>query len=338
MSQATGSYWDTTVGASPWRLAVMPNGKIIATDWSDKNGGMYLYDPANPEADRSNLFAGTIKPSSGEWTYNGAVIGGSTACVQVIGSGEDTKLVSFQEDWPSDYKLNLVEYAIGTKEQIDFQPTQTEAYKNLSALLINGNVDMAMREQGWAFGQVRGAGNNTPGVPVFILTDNEGKVLFNSGADLPELGGGVGLIALNDDASMFVYQDEGNRLHINSVTWEPEFSFKELYSFNLLATGGSTNNSFQAAFDHAGNLFVASRSSVRAFALPRTQTKVTTKAPSGDLLETHIVGVDDFNVDNTVDAPVHFYNLQGIEMNGANLVPGVYVKRVGNVSTKVIVK
>ena len=340
MSNEKGSYWDTSVGASPWRLAVMPTGKLIVTDWGDKQGGMYLFDPANPEADRSNMFAGTVTPSSGEWHYDGKVLGGSTACVQVIGSGEDTKLVSFQEDWPSDYSLNLVEYALGTKEQIDFEPTQTDAYKVITPYLVNGNVDMVLHEKGWVVGQVRGSGNNTKGVPVFMFTDKDGKQLFNSGADMPELNGGVGLIGMSDDASTFVFQDEGNKLHVCAITWEPEFALNELYSFNILATGGSANNSFQAAFDPAGNLFIANRSSVRAFTLPRSASEATTPAKVADVIvgSNSEDGIGDIVTDADANAPVRYYNLQGVEMNRNNMVPGIYIRTQGNTSTKVVIK
>ena len=339
MSNADGTFWDTSVGASPWRLAVLPTSKLLISDWGDKQGGLYLFDPANAEAGRSNFFAGTVRPSSGEWVYDGAVIGGSTASMQALGTGEETRLVSFQEDWPSDYKLNLVEYAIGTKDQIDFQPTQTAAYKTLSSYLINGNVDLNIREKGWAFGQVRGAGNNTPGVPVFLLTDNEGNIVYNSGTDMPELGGGVGLIGLSEDASTFVFQNEGSTITVCSLTWEPEFSLTPLYTFNVLATGGSSTSSFQCAFDPAGNLYVANRSSFRAFALPREATETVTKAPASQVLECGTVSVEDIAVETAdTDAPVRFYNLQGVEMNDANLTPGVYVRVQGNTATKVVVK
>lgn len=338
VSNESGNFWDTSVGASPWRLAVMPTGKLIVTDWGDKQGGMYLLDTTTGE--RSNLFAGTVTPSSGEWHYDGKVLGGSTACVQVIGSGEDTKLVSFQEDWPSDYSLNLVEYPIGTKEQIDFEPTQTDAYKAITAYLINGNVDMYLHEKGWVFGQVRGSGNNTKGVPVFMFTDAEGNLLYNSGEDMPELGGGVGLIGLSDDASTFVFQDEGNKLHVCALTWEPEFTLTELYNFNVLATGGSNNSSFQAAFDPAGNLFIANRSSVRAFTLPRAASEATTPAKVADVIvgSSDTDGIDNVINDTDANAPVRYYNLQGVEMTGSNLVPGVYIRTRGNSTTKVVVK
>lgn len=48
-------------------------------------------------------------------------------------------------------------------------------------------------------------------------------------------------------------------------------------------------------------------------------------------------GVDDVVVDNS-DAPVEYYNLQGIRVNADNLTPGIYVRRQGTEVTKILVK
>lgn len=333
------SMWDLSVGASPWRLAVLPTGKLLISDWSDANGGLYLFDPANPSAGRSNFFAGTIKKSSGEWIYDGKTIGGSTSGMAVVGSGDETRLISFQEDWPTDYQLNFVYYDLGTKEQIDFQPTQPDTYKEISRYLANGNVDVVAREQGMAIGQVRGSGNNTKGVPAFIITDAEGNIVFNSGNDWTDLSGSVGLIGLNSDASLFVVQDAGPTMHVCSVEWAPEFKLTELYTFDVLGGNGSDTNSYQAAFDPAGNLYVASRSSMRAFSLPRAAQQATTPAKAEYVVSGKMDGVDDIiTADTDNNAPVQYYNLQGIEMPSDNLPAGVYLRRQGKTVTKVIVK
>ncbi len=47
-------------------------------------------------------------------------------------------------------------------------------------------------------------------------------------------------------------------------------------------------------------------------------------------------GVNDITVDN--NAPVEYYNLQGIRMNGDDLTPGLYIRRQGNTVNKVIVR
>ena len=190
-----------------------------------------------------------------------------------------------------------------------------------------------------AIGQVRGSGNNTKGVPAFIITDAEGNIIFNSGNDWTDLSGSVGLIGLNSDASLFVVQDAGPTMHVCSVEWAPEFKLTELYTFDVLGGNGSDSNSYQAAFDPAGNLYVASRSSMRAFSLPRAAQQATTPAKAEYVVSGKMDGVDDIiTAETDNNAPVQYYNLQGIEMPSDNLPAGVYLRRQGKTVTKVIVK
>lgn len=326
--------WDTSVGASPWRLATMENGNLLISDWGDKQGGLYLFDPV-AQSGMTNFFAGTIRPSSGEWTYEGKVIGGSTSGMALTGKGEDTKLISFQEDWPSDYSLNLVTYNIGTATQITEQPEQSDEFKNLSGLLINGNVDVVLAPQGMALGQVRGSGNNNKAVPVFIIADGEGNLLYNSG-EWDDLGGGVGCIALSEDGNTFFVQDAAGNIRVCALTWEPEFTLTELYKFPVLSGGDTDYNSYQAALDPAGNLYVANRSSFRVFSLPREASEAVTPAASSAVLNGTGTGIEGIRVENNDNAPVEYYNLQGIRMNGNNLPAGVYIRRQGTTSTKVV--
>ena len=50
-------------------------------------------------------------------------------------------------------------------------------------------------------------------------------------------------------------------------------------------------------------------------------------------------GTTDITVDvDNLNAPVEFYNLQGIRVNGDNLTPGIYVRRQGSAVSKILVK
>lgn len=48
-----------------------------------------------------------------------------------------------------------------------------------------------------------------------------------------------------------------------------------------------------------------------------------------------VSGISDVEIDE--NAPVEFFNLQGVRVNG-DLTPGLYIRRQGNNATKVIVK
>ena len=48
-------------------------------------------------------------------------------------------------------------------------------------------------------------------------------------------------------------------------------------------------------------------------------------------------GVDDIEAADT-DAPIVFYNLQGIEMPASELAPGLYIRRQGRTVSKVYIR
>ena len=53
--------------------------------------------------------------------------------------------------------------------------------------------------------------------------------------------------------------------------------------------------------------------------------------------ENGVQRIDDIVNDNA-NAPVEYYNLQGIRVNGDNLTPGIYIRRQGTEVTKVYVR
>lgn len=50
-----------------------------------------------------------------------------------------------------------------------------------------------------------------------------------------------------------------------------------------------------------------------------------------------LAGIEDIEIDNS-DKPVEYYNLNGMRVNGDNLVPGIYIRRQGTDVTKILVK
>ena len=60
--------------------------------------------------------------------------------------------------------------------------------------------------------------------------------------------------------------------------------------------------------------------------------------PDLKMVCTGSAGVEDITVDEAADGPATYYNLQGIRVDGDNLTPGVYIRRSGNTSAKVLIK
>ena len=49
-------------------------------------------------------------------------------------------------------------------------------------------------------------------------------------------------------------------------------------------------------------------------------------------------GITDAAADSDADAPVEFYNLQGMRVDGMSLAPGVYIRRQGRTAEKVLIR
>lgn len=56
------------------------------------------------------------------------------------------------------------------------------------------------------------------------------------------------------------------------------------------------------------------------------------------LYEDEYSAIDDIEVDNNINCPVKYYNLQGIEVDGKNMPAGLYILKQGDKTDKVIVK
>ena len=57
-----------------------------------------------------------------------------------------------------------------------------------------------------------------------------------------------------------------------------------------------------------------------------------------EFVEGWSAGVEAIGVDNNANAPVEYFNIQGMQVSADNLTPGLYIKRQGTETTKVLVK
>lgn len=92
----------------------------------------------------------------------------------------------------------------------------------------------------------------------------------------------------------------------------------------------------QIKFDAANNLHMFSRthSGYKVIVLPGyTQSYTHAKAADSFAISNGLEGVD-----VNEEAPVRYYNLQGIEVAAEDLTPGIYVRREGNKASKVSIR
>lgn len=131
----------------------------------------------------------------------------------------------------------------------------------------------------------------------------------------------------NNEISVFLIED-GYR--IESVTFSQiTGSTSWATSWAITPADGTLNGKVWTA---AANSLVNSVEFVPAAASRIAKIEVKYVAD-----ENGVQGIEDIVNDNA-NAPVEYYNLQGIRVNGDNLTPGIYIRRQGTEVTKVYVR
>ena len=264
---------------SNYRMAVDAQGKLYVPDWGDPTSGIYIADPENLSGTWTEFFIGT-RNSDGLISNNGVNVGSSTPGVGIGGSGADTKLYVYLEDFGNGVGV----YNIGQPDGsvVDTWSTAPSQYYNVNSLEINGNGNVVADGQGrgvWV-AQYRSAGQNNASVPSLIFVDNEGNVTFNSGrAPYFEMlnGSERAGFAINDACDMLVMNDGSGVLQFFDLTWDgstPDITPKYSYKADARNSSGSI---FQMAFDYAGNL-VCSGSNIGMYSMPTDENVHTTPA------------------------------------------------------------
>jgi len=276
--------------ASPFRVTVAPDGLVFISDWSDTHAGVWTMDPANPSADFKPVFGGTLN-SSGVAIADGVEIHGSISHCYVEGTGDDTKLYTFDEDLglASGVSGNIYRYDIGNLETTwDVAP---------SALIYddaaNGNVQQNGNSVispdgrgGWWIYQYR-ANDNNPAIPSLIHF-NGTSIDFISAVDAvdPEstttssiIGDSYqGGMALNDGKSMMALTCNGV-VRVFDITFDE--NGKPIIALKYKVTTSFGTTSFSVALDRADNIYVGGNASPFAvYALPKADNTFTTPAPT----------------------------------------------------------
>lgn len=292
---AGNSNWTNTNRSSLYRLAYRASdGCIYGNDYADKGAGIYVFNPIHPEYGTGNIFApnGATKDSGGCWTYNGVKLGGGNSGLCFTGTGADTKLWSYQEDYPAgNTKPYLITvHNIGTGTHVTTAPTKpNEEQFNSNKLFASQNVSLYPSKHGVFMAQGRGAGNNSTGCPGFILSDLDGTVLYNSGGN-PDIPSCAGSVAINHEENLLAVSLYGGIIRLFDVTWngnKPTLTMRG----DVTGSYNDLNETCQMDFDYAGNLYVFYRSTkaeydgLNVFVLPYEAGTVTTPSPAAQAFD-----------------------------------------------------
>ena len=313
---------------SPYRIEANA-GKLYIADNAYNNPGIWVYDPAKGEV-AANMFVGT-NDGNGQIVNGSVATGGQSTGVAFIGTGDDRKMYTFSEDYPTSNGGNkVIRYDLGQNDTWAAAPSAQ--FDAVSALLANANVELVATDKGVFCAQTRYSGNNAEGIPAFAHIAHDGTITFNSATIASTLDGcnGGGMAILDD---LFAIVDGSANIIMYNIAYDgntPKFTYKY-----TIVTPTTTTEVNQLEFDPAGNIYAYSRQDgLLVYSLKADARTATTDAPKAQVLEGPevLVGVDKIEIET---APAVYYNLQGVKVE--NPTNGVYIVKRGNKVTKELI-
>ena len=282
---------------NPYRLATDENGKIYIADWGDGHSGVFVASPSDLDGAFPQFFEGT-RASNGIITNNGTQVACSNVAVEIAGTGANTKMYTFLEDFEAN---NVAVYNIGQPDGTIATSwgTAPSAIIQVNSLMLNGNSQIAGDENGgiWV-SQRRSKGQNLATTPSLIHVDAAGSINFNSGNSLTDLNGSPQAgFAVSRDGTILAIGDGDGMVQVYDVVWGG--TTPTLSSHTSFA--GGVGDVQQMAFDYAGNLVVAG-TSVKIYSIPLENNQCITPAKRSLTIikqgQSHIAG--DVNCDGSV--------------------------------------
>ena len=300
-SYAGGVTWGGS--SSPMRLNVAEDGQVYITDWSDAHPGVWVMNPALPETAFKPVFNGLTKATNGLSSMGGVNVHGSIPHCYITGSGAETKLFTFDEDYIDDVVTNpgsILQYNIGLLET----PWQAAPSKVVYNDALNGNLQQNMNSSiatdgngGWWISQYRG--EDTALIPSLVHVGTDGLVDFNSGKTPLLIGNSyTGGMAINSDGTLLAMGSK-DEVKVFSILYSEVGVPSLTLQHSIKPAMGS--NTAGLAYDRAGNLYVISNSSERlgVWAMPKAANQFTTFAPSASKLVIVTTGIE--NIQNSTE-------------------------------------
>jgi hypothetical protein len=112
------------------------------------------------------------------------------------------------------------------------------------------------------------------------------------------------------------------------------------YGFKLMETSDPYNLKVFNAEDLSGVPFVVYSEglidNIHCLSNPTLVLTYTNSVKTLQISRGIWTGVEDIAVDNDKDAPVEYYNMQGMKVNISTAAPGIYIRRQGNKAIKIV--
>ena len=328
-------------GADLARVRVAEDGRLFVTRMSSA-GNYIMYAPSFEDLLVNNkftsLFGGLTLDAT---TYNytnasGAFMAASNLGFDVKGSGKNLKMIALSSNnnhWAYVYGgARTDEYALGTATTLPV-PTNIAALTGKYTIAPQcTNVEYDDRGGVW-YCQSRETPNDAQ--PGLVYVDANGQEKYK---DLVDRGGGG--IRLSPDGTQIAisskYAKDGtSHFTIYDITWSENGA--PILTPKCVITHGIGTNLYDIAWDLAGNIYICGNSGeyLKGFSLPRAEA-FTTKAAAKYAFDIIASGVEEINAEEDTEAPVEYYNLNGVKVE--NPSNGVFIKVQGNKSSKVYIK
>ena len=264
-----GVTWNAA-GWGPYNMAIDAEGKVFVCDSKEATTGIWMMDPANPEANFTEVL---------DVTQRGTTFTLITS-MAVANSGDQRVLFAI------DNTKSVVKFPIGAAAT-PYAAAPDTVIASLSEMkILNGrNHLVSDGNYGWWINQWRGQVDT---YPYLIHVNKAGVVDFEmssaSNSDIAPANHNRGGFAINPARNMIALS--GNKtINLFDVTYDAETGAPTLTkSAVTLPTIG--NNIDGVAFDRVGNIYFASASVewFYAFALPKADNSFVTPAPKASTI------------------------------------------------------
>ena len=322
------------------RVAIAEDGRIFVNRYNTA-GDYYLYAQSLEDlvatGEFTSLLAGKTMTDAIYYDEAGNYLAGPAQGFDVVGSGEDLRLIAISRKTNSistGTSLNLaVEYAIGNSAVLP-TPTYVDALNGKYTISRDRSANIQIDNEGgiW-YVQYRGVPSDAEPALVYVNADGEIKYFEGAGGKVRRNAG----LSLSPDGKYLAAPSAAGTVSVYEIMKLEDGSIYLNEEYKITGVG---NNEYSLAWDAAGNLYGgnATKEFVKGYAIPRAEPFTTKAASKYSFVKTAdgLVGVEGVEVD--ADAPVKYYNLQGIEVDGENLSNGIYIKVQGKKTSKIYVK
>ena len=321
------------------KVRVSNDGRIFVTRGND-SGSYIAYAPSFEDLVENNRFESLLRNGSNDASnlmYRdgaGNFLAAANLGFDIKGEGDNLKLLalSYQYSLFTTYNptyARVDEYSLGNSDALS-SPRNIMTGK-YTVYPDGTNIAYDNRGGIW-YCQYRSEPSES--TPSLVYIDANGNERLK---ETTVVRGGAG-IRLSPDCSKIAIASSVTEFTVYNLSYSGDGAPSLSAAYTVSHGMGANVNDI--AWDIANNVYVCGNISeyFKAFALP-TNTPALTKAKDMYNFTKLSTGVDRIAEDEADgDAVAEYYNLLGIKISADNLRPGIYIRKIGNKTDKILIK